>query len=98
MNILWSLLIILCAVFGLYKLSEKQIKKTQQSKWSFLAIKPRITRFMCLFLLLISIFLLMKQQGFSIGFISFWIFLTPLLWLFIFCVNELKIKNKEYSK
>lgn len=64
MNILWSLLIILCAIFGLYKLSEKQIKKTQQSKWSFLAIKPRTTRFMCLFLLLISIFFIDETTGF----------------------------------
>lgn len=94
MNIIFSFLLILSAVFGLYKISQKHIQKTQQSQWSFLTIYPQATRFSCLILLFISTSLLMKQQGFSIGLMSFWIFSTPLLGLFIFSINPLRKPSK----
>lgn len=95
MNIVFSFLLILCAVYGLYRVSEKQIKQTLQSQWSFVALYPRTSRFICLMLMLLSTLLLIQQTGSSIGFISFWVFATPLIFFFILYINELSAKKKS---
>ncbi|OTG93631.1 hypothetical protein B9T24_14275 [Acinetobacter sp. ANC 4654] len=94
MNILFSFLFILCAVYGLYRVSEKQIRKTLQSKWALLAYHPRIVRVICLFLLVIATLLIIQEDGYSIGFISFWVFSSPLIFIFILYINELSAKQK----
>lgn len=94
MNILLSFLFILCAVYGLYQVSEKQMKKTLQSKWALLAHRPRIVRVISLLLLVIATVLIIQEDGYSIGFISFWVFSSPLIFIFILYINELSTKQK----
>jgi len=94
MNIVFSFIFILCAIYGLYHVSEKKLKQTMQSKWSFLALYPQTTRFICLMLMLLSTLLLIQHTSSSIGFISFWIFATPLIFFFILYINELRAKQK----
>ncbi len=94
MNILFSFLFILLGTWGLYQVGEKQIKKTRLSRWSFLTIYPPITRLICLLLLSIAMFILIQKEGSSIGVVSFWIFATPLIFIFILYINELKPKQK----
>ncbi|OTG63546.1 hypothetical protein B9T25_13705 [Acinetobacter sp. ANC 4470] len=94
MNIVFSFLFILCAVYGLYQISEKQMKRTLQSKWSFLAHYPQITKAISFLFMFISTLLLIQQTGSSIGFISFWVFSSPLIFIFILYINELKPKQK----
>lgn len=94
MNILLSFLFILCAVYGLYQVSEKQMKKTLQSKWVLLAHHPRIVRVISLLLLVIATVLIIQEDGYSIGFVSFWIFSSPLIFIFILYINELSTKQK----
>lgn len=94
MNILFSFLFILLGVWGLYRISEKQIKKTRLSKWSILLVYPQTTRVVCLLLLILALFVFIQKEGASIGFVSFWIFSTPLIFIFILSINELKSFQK----
>ena len=94
MNILFSFLFILCAVYALYRISEKQIRKTLQSKWALLAYHPRMVRVISLLMLVIATVLIIQEEGYSIGFISFWVFSSPLIFIFILYINELKPKQK----
>ena len=94
MNILFSFLFILLGVWGLYQVSEKQIKKTRLSKWSILLVYPQTTRVVCLLLLILALFVFIQKEGASIGFVSFWIFSTPLIFIFILSMNELKSFQK----
>lgn len=94
MIMLLSLILIFLGIGGLYRISEKQIKKTRLSKWSMLAMYPQTTRFVSLLLLILAVFILVQKEGFSIGFISFWIFSTPLIFIIILYMNELKPHQK----
>lgn len=94
MNIFLSFVFILCAVYGLYRVSEKQMKKTLQSKWALLAHHPRIVRVISLVLLVIATVLIIQEDGYSIGFISFWVFSSPLIFIFILYINQLSAKQK----
>lgn len=94
MNILFSFLFILLGVWGLYQVSEKQIKKTRLSKWSILLVYPQTTRVVCLFSLILALFIFIQKEGASIGFVSFCIFSTPLIFIFILSMSELKSFQK----
>jgi len=94
MNILFSFLFILLGAWGLYQVSEKQIKKTRLSKWSILLVYPQTTRVVCLFSLILALFIFIQKEGASIGFVSFWIFSTPLIFIFILSMSELKSFQK----
>mgnify|MGYP003454916127 FL=1 len=94
MNILFSFLFILCAVYGLYRVSEKQMKKTLQSKWVLLAHHPQIVRVISLLLLVIATVLIIQEDGYSIGFVSFLVFSSPLIFIFILYINQLSTKQK----
>ena len=94
MIMLLGLSLIFLGIGGLYRISEKQIKKTRLSKWSMLALYPQTTRIVSLLLLLLAVFIFVQKEGVSIGFVSFWIFSTPLIFIFILYMNELKPHQK----
>jgi len=94
MSLIFGFLFIIFGIFGLYQVSAKQITKTRSSQWAFLAHTPRFTRFISLLFLLAAIFLLIRHSGLSIGFISFWIFASPIIFIFILYINELKVTQK----
>ena len=92
MNILLSSLFILLGSYAFYKISTKQIKKTSIPN-SFLGKYLKIIHFSGLILLLIAAFIFIQKDGFSIGFVSFWIFSTPLIFIFISMSRKLSINK-----
>ena len=86
--------LLICAMFGLYLISEKQITKTQKSRWAWCAKNTGMVRLVSMLLIITATVLCSDQYGSSIGFISLWIFLTPLIFGLILYINDLKPKQK----
>ena len=72
----------------LYAVSNKQVKRTQQSKYAVLAIHIPYTKLIALILFTLAFVLLSFKFGWSVGFVSFWILLSPILFILI-------LKNKS---
>ncbi|KYQ83449.1 hypothetical protein AWW72_13980 [Acinetobacter sp. NRRL B-65365] len=89
--ILLSLVLILVGMLLLYKCSSKQMSKTKQQFVIHYQIQLKVLAYLC-FLLAGS--LLCLEYGSSIGFISWWIFATPVTFLLVLWVNELKPVKK----
>ncbi|QKQ69430.1 hypothetical protein [Acinetobacter sp. 10FS3-1] len=87
MGLLWL------SCFGFYAVSEKQIIKTRKSHYSFLTTYPKCTRFAAGIFLVNAMFLLGTQFTPSIGFVAVWVFLSPILFIFILKINNLKNMN-----
>lgn len=85
-----SLLWLSC--FGFYTVSEKQILKTRKSRYTFLADFPTHTKFVAGIFLFVAMFLLRTQFSSSISFVALWIFLSPILFIFILKINNLEKK------
>lgn len=81
------------AFYGLYLLSDKQIKITQQ-RWQNINIRPKAYRMACFALCGIGYLLLAIVYGFSIAFVAMWIFLTPLVFILILWLNLYKHRQK----
>lgn len=84
----------LIAFFGFYLLSEKQRKKTQQSRFAWLLNNVKMYKLACIVLCIIASSLLMWCYNSSIGFVAWWVFASPLLLLIILSVNNLKRTEK----
>ncbi|ENW81117.1 hypothetical protein F909_02408 [Acinetobacter sp. ANC 3929] len=89
--IILSLVLILIGMLLLYKCSSKQINKTKQALFIRYQTHLKILAYLC-FLLAGS--LLCLKYGSSIGFVSWWIFATPVTFLLVLWVNELKPTKK----
>ena len=76
--------------FAFYAVSAKQIVKTRKSRYAFLANFPTHTKFAAGIFLFIAMFLLGTQFSPSISFVALWIFLSPILFIFILKINNLK--------
>lgn len=89
--ILLSLVLTLIGMLLLYKCSAKQITKTKQQVFIRYKTQLRVLAYVCF---LIAGSLLCLTYGSSIGFISWWIFATPVTFLLVLGVNELKPAKK----
>lgn len=90
-SISFSLFII--AFYGLYLLSEKQIKFTTQ-RWHYLTQHIKRHRIFCFILIFIaSSILILNYHSISIGIVATFIFLTPLILILILFLN-LKHRGK----
>lgn len=90
-SISFSLFII--AFYGLYLLSEKQIKFNTQ-RWHYLTQHIKRHRIFCFILIFIaSSILILNYQSISIGIVATFIFLTPLILILILFLN-LKHRGK----
>lgn len=78
--------------FGFYAVSAKQILKTRKSRYAFLANFPTYTKFTAGIFLFVAMFLLRTQFSSSISFVALWIFLSPILFIFILKINNLEKK------
>ena len=78
--------------FGFYAVSAKQILKTRKSRYAFLANFPTHTKFVAGIFLFVAMFLLRTQFSSSISFVALWIFLSPILFIFILKINNLEKK------
>ncbi len=81
MGLLWL------SCFGFYAVSEKQIVKTRKSRYAFLANFPTYTKFAAGIFLFVVMFLLCTQFSYSISFVARWVFLSPVLFIFILKMN-----------
>lgn len=81
-------------VLGMYLLfisSEKYRSPKSTGYFKFLAQKSHsLLRISAYLLFVLSGFILIKKNGLSIGFVSWWIFATPLTFALILLINPLK--------
>lgn len=92
--IFFSLLLTFIGMFLLYRSSAKQITKAKATQQQFLKrfkTQISISAFVCF---LIAVSLLCLKYGNSVGFISWWIFATPVTFMLVLLVNELKSNKK----
>lgn len=82
----------------LYRLSDKQLEKTKKSKWVWLTRYTKVAKLSSFISFLIAGSLLIAQYGTSIGFISWWIFATPLVFSLILWVNDVRSKPEPKRK
>ena len=92
--IFFSLLLTFIGMFLLYRSSAKQINKAKATQQQFLKrfkTQISISAFVCF---LVAVSLLCLKYGNSVGFISWWIFATPVTFMLVLLVNELKSNKK----
>ena len=89
-----SIFFILLSGLGFFYSSEKQRKKTLQSKLMLLAKYNQRTKIVSAFLFLISLTILFYVYDYSIGFISLWIISTPVFLSIILIKNDLSPLKK----
>lgn len=90
MIIMFSFAFIFLGLWVLHLLSSKQIMKTKQSSLHVLTQFPFISRCLAYLLFLSAAAVLIEHYGISIGFVSWWIFTTPVAFFLIMCINDLK--------
>lgn len=89
--IVLSLVLTLIGMLLLYKCSSKQISKAKQQFLIHYQTHLRVLAYVCF---LFAGSLLCLEYGSSIGFISWWIFATPVTFILVLSVNELKPTKK----
>ncbi|WP_064191278.1 hypothetical protein [Acinetobacter baumannii] len=93
--------VFILTLLGMYLLfisSEKYRSPKSAGHFKLFAQKYySLLRILAFLLFALSGFILIKKYGFSIGFISWWIFATPLTFLLILWLNPLK-PSKTSSK
>ncbi|MBF7686980.1 DUF1634 domain-containing protein [Acinetobacter rathckeae] len=93
MIILLACLISYFAFYLLYLSSDKQKKVIVQSRWAFIAKKPPAYKTLAVTLCITAFILLAQDYGYSVAFITWWVFATPLIFLLILRNNPLKSKK-----
>ena len=69
--------------------------KHQQSIQFRIISYAKLSRMIALFLIILTLVILCNQFGISIGIVSFWVFMTPIFFIFILSFNDLKNKTKH---
>ena len=82
------------AFFGLYAVSNKRIARTKKSRYARLATYPNLVKAAAGSILLLAMFLLSILVSNSISFVALWIFISPVLFIFILKVNDLEKLQK----
>ena len=96
--IIFGFILLTIGMYLLFICSEKQrSKKTTHRLKSILQKHFRVARIGSFVLFILCAFLLIQKYGFSIGFVSWWIFATPLTFLLILWINPLTA-NKPQQK
>ena len=94
MMIFFGMICILLGMWCLHLLSSKQIEKTKRSQWYFLTHYPQYSRSIAYILFLIAAAIFIAIFGISIGFISWWLFASPVVLFLILLINDLKKRGK----
>lgn len=85
-------------VFGmalLYMVSHKQLEKLKKSRFALLTKFVKSIRIFSFFLFFCAASCFIYHYGDSVGFVSWWLFATPLTFFIILYVNDLKDKNTK---
>ena len=94
MIIFFGMICILLGMWSLHLLSSKQIEKTKRSQWRFLTHYPQYSHCFAYILFLIAAAIFIAIFGISIGFISWWLFASPVVLFLILLINDLKKRGK----
>lgn len=97
MMIFFGMTCILLGMWCSHLLSSKHIEKTKRSQWHFLTRYPKCSRSIAYILFLIAAAIFIKTFGISIGFVSWWLFSSPVILFLILLINDLK-KNDKTNK
>ena len=85
----WVFLLSLMGFYLLLLLNKKQQRQT--STFSRVVLRyPRTVRSLAILCFVLGCALCMSQYGASIGFVSWWIFASPVIFVLILCKNSLK--------
>ena len=87
-----SYLLFLCSAKQRGKITAN---KHQQSIQFRIISYAKLSRMIALFLIILTLVILCNQFGISIGIVSFWVFMTPIFFIFILSFNDLKNKTKH---
>lgn len=93
MSIFIAVILIMISFYLFFLVTQKNASKTHRfADLSKHVLKARIV---CYLLLLISLFLLCQKFGAGIGCVSFFVIMSPVIFVIILSVNNLKQKNKK---
>lgn len=92
--IILSFILILIGMLLLYKCSSKQLNKVKTAQQQFFIRHTTQLQIIAYSCFLLSGGLLSLEYGGSIGFVSWWIFATPITFLLVLWVNDLKPARK----
>ncbi|RGD90589.1 hypothetical protein [Acinetobacter sp. SWAC57] len=90
-------ILIALSCYILFLVSEKQRPKTHKSRWSKCAEHYQICRYFAFAVLAVALTLLIQYTGRGVGSVSFFIFASPILFILILCINDLKPKKTTKS-
>lgn len=93
MNILIALILIAVSFYLLFLVTQKQ--RSKPHKLSPLLKNIFLVRTIAYLFMLISVFLLCTKFGFGIGCVSFLVFMSPIIFFIIMCVNSLSPDKKN---
>ena len=91
-------LLITFACYVLFLVSDKQRPKTQKSRWAKCAEHYQICRYLAFGVLATALTLLIQYTGRGVGSVCLFVFATPILFILILSINDLKPKKTAQSK
>lgn len=87
-------LIVYLGFYLLFLLSEKRKKQTLTSKFKVVLQYPRLFKIFAYFLFILAISILISLQSGSVGFVSFWVFASPIIFLLVLSHSSFKLHKK----
>lgn len=91
-------LLITFACYVLFLVSEKQRPKTLKSRWAKCAEHDQICRYIAFAVLAVALVILIQYTGRGVGSVSLFVFASPILFILILSINDLKPKKIAKSK
>lgn len=95
MKLIVAFIFIWIAVFCFYLGSSKKAATTRQSAFAWLVTWQPLSKWLASLSLLIALYIFAIYFGSSIALVALCILVTPLLFLFVLNVNDLKPKQKK---
>lgn len=88
--IILALVLMWCALYGLYALSKNQQKMIATSRLKMQVQQKIKHKYWCFIALFIAMLCLMMAYGVSVGFVALYLLIMPISLIIIFSVNKLK--------
>lgn len=98
MMVLFSVAFICLGMSVLHLLSSKQFEKTKKSRLNVLTVYATLARYIAFILFIVATLLLILEYGSSIGFVSWWLFASPIIFILILYFNDLKPKADKKAR
>ena len=82
------------ACLGFYLVSERQIGKTRQSKYTLLAAHPFFIKILASGGLLSTMLLINTEWSDSVSFVALWVLISPIVFIFILKMNPFEKRQR----